>query len=196
MKQASLKLNLNVKKTRKQVFLEQMEQVVPWAALSDPGMEEAFFDPPLYREFAQLEEFARLPDESTILRFRHRLEKHQLAAQMLAVVNDILIAAPSLTKNKHHKRNPDMHLSKKGQQKNIAQLVTLFALSNWWMVRGKLMGVQKECARKPGESPAGAENQSNRCKKRRRVEGLRVKFPRSKATDSLRHLTAGYSEYP
>lgn len=33
MKQASLKLNLNVKKTRKQVFLEQMEQVVPWAAL-------------------------------------------------------------------------------------------------------------------------------------------------------------------
>jgi transposase, IS5 family len=33
MKQASLKLNLNVKKTRKQVFLDQMEQVVPWAAL-------------------------------------------------------------------------------------------------------------------------------------------------------------------
>jgi len=33
MKQASLKLNLNVKKTRKQVFLEQMEQVVPWAVL-------------------------------------------------------------------------------------------------------------------------------------------------------------------
>jgi len=39
-------------------------------------MEEAFFDTPLYREFAQLEEFSRLPDESTILRFRHRLEKH------------------------------------------------------------------------------------------------------------------------
>lgn len=33
MKQANLKLNLNVKKTRKQVFLDQMEQVVPWAAL-------------------------------------------------------------------------------------------------------------------------------------------------------------------
>ena len=94
MKQASLKLNLNVKKTRKQVFLEQMERVVPWAALveliapyypegktgrppfslqtmlrvhfmqqwftlSDPGMKEAFFDTPLYREFAQLEEFCR-----------------------------------------------------------------------------------------------------------------------------------------
>jgi IS5 family transposase len=44
-------------------------------------MEEAFFDAPLYREFAQLQEFGRLPDESTILRFRHRLEKHKLAEQ-------------------------------------------------------------------------------------------------------------------
>ena len=41
---------------------------------SDPAMEEAFFDVPLYREFARLDEFVRLPDESTILRFRHRLE--------------------------------------------------------------------------------------------------------------------------
>jgi hypothetical protein len=59
-----------------------------WFTLSDPGMEEAFFDTPLYREFAQLEEFGRLPDESTILHFRHRLETHQFAAQMLAVVNE------------------------------------------------------------------------------------------------------------
>lgn len=168
MKQASLKLNLNVKKTRKQVFLEQMDQVVPWAALveliapyypegktgrppfslqtmlrvhfmqqwftlSDPGMEEAFFDTPLYREFAQLEEFGRLPDESTILRFRHRLEKHKLAEQILCTVNELLIskdlllkvgtvvdatliAAPSSTKNKDRARDPDMHSSKKGEQ--------------------------------------------------------------------------------
>jgi transposase, IS5 family len=168
MKQASLNLNLNAKKTRKQVFLEQMEQVVPWTALveliapyypegktgrppfslqtmlrihfmqqwftlSDPGMEEAFFDTPLYREFAKLEEFGRLPDESTILRFRHRLEKHKLAEQILGVVNELLtarglllkagtvvdatlIAAPSSTKNKEHKRDPQMHSSKKGQQ--------------------------------------------------------------------------------
>jgi IS5 family transposase len=168
MKQASLKLDLNVKKTRKQVFLKQMEQVVPWAALvelitpyypegktgrppfslqtmlrvhfmqqwftlSDPAMEEAFFDTPLYREFAQLEEFGRLPDESTILRFRHRLEKHKLGEQILRVVNEILIerglllktgtvvdatliAAPSSTKNKDKARDPDMHSSKKGQQ--------------------------------------------------------------------------------
>jgi IS5 family transposase len=168
MKQASLRLKLNVKKTRKQVFLEQMEQVVPWAALvaliapyypegksgrppfslqtmlrvhfmqqwftlCEPAMEEAFFDTPLYREFAQLEEFGRLPDESTILRFRHRLEKRKLAEQILGVVNDILIgrglllktgtvvdatliAAPSSTKNKEHQRDPNMHWSKKGQQ--------------------------------------------------------------------------------
>ena len=168
MKQTALDLNLSVKKTRKQVFLEQMEQVVPWAALveriapyypegrtgrppfslltmlrihflqqwftlSDPGMEEAFFDTPLYREFAQLEEFARLPDESTILRFRHRLEKHKLAAQILETVNQLLterglllkagtavdaslIAAPTSTKNKGRSPDPEMHSSKKGNQ--------------------------------------------------------------------------------
>ena len=96
-------------------------------------MEEAFFDTPIYREFAQLDAFGRLPDESTILRFRHRLEKHKLAEQILAVVNELLvqkglllkagtavdatiIAAPSSTKNKDKKRDPEMHSSKKGNQ--------------------------------------------------------------------------------
>ena len=104
-----------------------------WFTLSDPGMEEAFFDTPLYREFAQLEEFARLPDESTILRFRHRLEKHKLAEQILVTVNALLsqrglllktgtvvdatlIAAPTSTKNKDKARDPEMHSSKKGNQ--------------------------------------------------------------------------------
>ena len=108
-------------------FLQQ------WFSLSDPAMEEAFFDVPLYREFARLDEFSRLPDESTILRFRHRLEKHQLADGLLATVNDVLsrqglllkegsavdatlIAAPSSTKNKDGKRDPEMHSSKKGNQ--------------------------------------------------------------------------------
>ena len=163
-----MNLNLQLKKTRKQVFLEQMERVVPWAdlvalvasyypegkngrppfplmtmlrihfmqqwfALSDPAMEDPFFDTPLYREFAQLEEFARMPDESTILRFRHRLEKHKLAEQMLITVNDLLIAKGLLlktgtvvdatliagltsTKNKDRARHPDMHSRKKGNQ--------------------------------------------------------------------------------
>jgi len=104
-----------------------------WFTLSDPGMEEAFFDTPLYREFAQLDEFARLPDESTILRFRHRLEKHKLAEQILVTVNELLTQrglllkagtavdvtlnpAPSSTKNKDKARDPEMHSSKKGNQ--------------------------------------------------------------------------------
>jgi IS5 family transposase len=61
-----------------------------WFTLSDLAMEEAFFDTPMYREFAQLQEFARLPDERDILRFRHRLEKNKLAVKILGVVNDIL----------------------------------------------------------------------------------------------------------
>jgi len=104
-----------------------------WFTLSDPAMEEAFFDTPLYREFAQLEEFGRMPDESTILRFRHRLEKHKLAEKILATVNDLLtqqglllkagtavdatiIAAPSSTKNKGGLRDPEMHSTQKGNQ--------------------------------------------------------------------------------
>ena len=56
-----------------------------WFTLSDHDMEEAFF---LYRKFAQLEEHTRLPDESTILRFRHRLEKHQLAGRILSTISE------------------------------------------------------------------------------------------------------------
>ena len=57
-------------------FLQQ------WFGLSDPAMEEALHDVPLYREFADLDDaMARLPDESTILRFLHLLERHDLAAQ-------------------------------------------------------------------------------------------------------------------
>ena len=58
--------------------------------LSDLAMEKAFFDNPLYREFDQLNAHGRLPDESTILRFRHLLEKHKLADQILATVNCLL----------------------------------------------------------------------------------------------------------
>lgn len=51
-----------------------------WFGTSDPALEEALHDVPLYRDFAGLEgPMRRLPDESTILRFRHLLEKHALA---------------------------------------------------------------------------------------------------------------------
>ena len=104
-----------------------------WFTLSDPAMEEAFFDVPLYREFAKLDAHGRLPDESTILRFRHRLEEHKLAEQILASVNEqlsskglllkvgtavdaTLIAALTSTKNKGEARDPEMYSSKKGNQ--------------------------------------------------------------------------------
>ena len=167
MKQLGLGLNLSTKKTRKREFLEEMERVVPWAALvqivephypraktgrppfaietmlrihylqqwfglSDPAMEEALHDVPLYREFARLDgATARLPDETTILRFRHLLERHNLAVDMLRVVNDILhakglmmrtgtavdatlISAPSSTKNADGERDPEMKPTRKG----------------------------------------------------------------------------------
>ena len=54
-----------------------------WSILSDPAMEEALHDVPLFREFAALDNWnMRVPDESTTLRFRHPREKHGLAAQM------------------------------------------------------------------------------------------------------------------
>jgi len=62
---------------------------------SDPAMEEALHDIPLYREFAHLDAgITRLPDESTILRFRHLLEEHQMGQQILAAVNAKLIEWP------------------------------------------------------------------------------------------------------
>ena len=110
--------------------------VQQWFSLSDPTVEEAFFDVPLYRELAQLDAHGRLLEKSTILRFRHRLEKHKLADGILATVNDLLssqglllkegsavdatlVAAPSSTKNQERKRDPEMHSSKKGNQRHF-----------------------------------------------------------------------------
>ena len=109
-------------------FLQQ------WFNLSDPGMEEALYDTPMFREFAGLDAGEdNLPDESTILRFRHLLEANDLSMQILATVNATLtekglllkqgtvvdatlIAAPSSTKNSTGTRDPEMHQTKKGNQ--------------------------------------------------------------------------------
>jgi len=109
-------------------FLQQ------WFNLSDPAMEEALYDTPMFREFAGLDMGEdHLPDESTILRFRHRLEAHNLSVQILATVNAMLtakglllkqgtvvdatlIAAPSSTKNSTGTRDPEMHQTRKGNQ--------------------------------------------------------------------------------
>ena len=109
-------------------FLQQ------WFGLSDPAMEEALHDVSLYCEFARLDPGSmRLPDETTILRFRHLLEDNNLSIQLLAAINATLtakglmlktgtvvdatlIAAPSSTKNSSGERDPEMHQTKKGNQ--------------------------------------------------------------------------------
>ena len=109
-------------------FLQQ------WFGLSDPAMEEALHDTPLYCQFTSLDAgITRLPDESTILRFRHLLEEHNLSIQLMATINATLatkglmlktgtvvdatlIAAPSSTKNSRGERDPEMHQTRKGNQ--------------------------------------------------------------------------------
>ena len=105
-----------------------------WFKLSDPAMEEALHDVPAFRDFAGLSYWDdHIPSESSILRFRHLLERHKLADEILApriallqsqgprlksgtVVDATLIAAPTSTKNQSGERDPEMHQSKKGNQ--------------------------------------------------------------------------------
>ncbi len=103
-----------------------------WFNLSDPAMEDALYDSEAMRRFAGIElSLDAVPDESTILRFRHLLERHQLTEAMFAAVRALLeerqlllkagtivdatiIAAPPSTKNAAHARDPEMHQTKKG----------------------------------------------------------------------------------
>src|SRR5215469_14672772 len=157
------------RKTKRERFLEEMEQVVPWAELqglvephypkgengrppvglstmmrvyflqqwfnlSDPGAEDALYESPVLRGFVGIDlGRAPVPDESTILGFRHLLEKHELGVAMLNAVNQYLesrgigittgtivdatiIHAPSSTKNRNGERDPERHQTRKGKQ--------------------------------------------------------------------------------
>jgi len=157
------------KKTRRELFLEEMEQVVPWKKLcgliephypkagqgrhpvgvermlriyflqqwfnlSDPGVEEALYDSAVMRRFAGIDLGREpVPDETTVCKFRHLLEQHHLGGEMLETVNlhlqsqgiritrgtivdATLIHAPSSTKNREQKRDPEMHQTRKGKQ--------------------------------------------------------------------------------
>lgn len=156
------------KKTRREVFLDEMEQVVPWKALiaviepfypeagrgrrpyelstmlrihlmqnwfslPDPRMEEDLYEIASLRRFAGLSLNQPIPDESTILNFRHLLEANDLADDIFAAVNRHLakkglllkqgsivdatiISAPSSTKNASGQRDPEMMQTKKGEQ--------------------------------------------------------------------------------
>jgi transposase, IS5 family len=105
-----------------------------WYNLSDPGAEEALYDIQSMRAFVGLE-LGRdaIPDETTILNFRHLLERHDLTKAMFegvaehlaakgellrggTIVDATLIAASPSTKNEAQKRDPEMSSSKKGNQ--------------------------------------------------------------------------------
>jgi IS5 family transposase len=157
------------RKSRRELFLDEMEVVVPWSAmeslvrphyakagngrqpvglsimlrtyfvqqwfnLSDPGAEELLYESPAVRRFVGVDlGAAAAPDETTILRFRHLLEKHKLGELMLDAVNvhleakgikiqtgtivdATIIHAPASTKNENKERDPEMHQTKKGNQ--------------------------------------------------------------------------------
>jgi len=105
-----------------------------WFNLSDPGAEDALYESPALRGFAGIDlGRAAAPDETTILNFRHLLEKHALNGKILDTVNlhlasqgiristgtivdATIISAPSSTKNEKKERDPEMHQTKKGNQ--------------------------------------------------------------------------------
>jgi IS5 family transposase len=105
-----------------------------WYSLSDPAMEETLIEVPSMRRFAGIDLMSdRIPDETTILTFRHLLEKHELGDQIFetvkaylkdrgmemrqgTIIDATLIAAPSFTKNKDGERDPEMHQTCKGKQ--------------------------------------------------------------------------------
>ena len=158
------------KPTRREKFLEEMEQVIPWAGLceviepfypkgkgagrppigvermlrihflqhwfnlSDPAVEEALYDSRALRRFVGIDLGRKpAPDETTICKFRHLLETHNLGDELFRLINEYLaenglnvktgtivdatlIDAPSSTKNKDGKRDPEMRQTKKGNQ--------------------------------------------------------------------------------
>ena len=102
-----------------------------WYNLSDPATEEEIYDRITFQKFLDIDiNNDQIPDESTILRFRHFLEEHRLQERMFRVVNKLLedewlfikegttvdatiLPASSSTKNKNKERDPEMHSTKK-----------------------------------------------------------------------------------
>ena len=121
---------------RQPLPLERMLRVYfmqQWFNLSDPQAEDSLYDIEPMRRFAGIELAEDVvPDETTILRFRHLLEKHRLTEAIFTevralleerglllksgtIVDATIIAAPSSTKNATEERDPEMHQTKKGK---------------------------------------------------------------------------------
>ena len=105
-----------------------------WFNLSVPAVEEALYDSRAVRQFVGIDLGREpVPDETTLCKFRHLLEAHQLGEQLFAlirtylaeqglqisrgtIVDATIISAPSSTKNRTKERDPEMHQTKKGNQ--------------------------------------------------------------------------------
>lgn len=122
---------------RPPIGLERMLRmyfIAHWFNLADEACEDALYDLPAFREFCRIDlGCERVPDATSLLNFRHLLEKHDLGAALFAIVGELLlqnglklsggtivdatiIAAPSSTKNADGERDPEMHQTKKGNQ--------------------------------------------------------------------------------
>lgn len=122
---------------RRPVGLERMLRmyfVANWFNLADEACEDALYDVEAFRDFCRIDlGRERVPDATTLLNFRHLLERHDLGAALFAKVGELLlagglklsggtivdatiIAAPSSTKNADKARDPEMHQTKKGNQ--------------------------------------------------------------------------------
>ncbi|MBW8192049.1 IS5 family transposase [Neiella marina] len=156
------------RKTRKEIFLERMELIIPWGRLeaviepyypkagngrrpyplatmlrihllqqwynlSDPAAEDALYEVASMRLFARLSLDKPIPDHTTIMNFRHLLERHQLGREIFEEINlwledagvllregtlmdATIIDAPSSIKNSTGERDPEMHQTRKGNQ--------------------------------------------------------------------------------
>jgi IS5 family transposase len=157
------------KPTRREIFLSEMDKVVPWGELcalirphyphsergrppvglermlriyflqqwfnlSDPTVEEALYDSFAMRRFVGVDLGREpVPDETTVCKFRHLLESHELGKALFeqvhqhleaqgikisrgTIVDATIINAPSSTKNAAGERDPDMHQTRKGKQ--------------------------------------------------------------------------------
>lgn len=166
---ASMAYETKKKRTRREVFLSEMDAVIPWASLisliephypearvgrrriplermlriyfmqqwfnlSDPAAEDALYDSESMRRFAGIElGDDAVPDETTLVRFRHLLERHALTEAMFSQVRELLesrrlllksgtivdatlVAAPTSTKNAEKQRDPQMKQTRKGKQ--------------------------------------------------------------------------------
>jgi IS5 family transposase len=112
----------------------RMYCVANWFNLADEACEDALYDVPVFREFCRIDlGRERVPDATTLLHFRHLLERHDLGAALFAKIGELLlangmklsggtivdatlIAAPPSTKNQEKSRDPEMHQTKKGNE--------------------------------------------------------------------------------